>query len=165
MADMAALSTRLAAPDVALLPDWAAADVLNRPDPVNGTKRVDVAVSDVRGALLASGEWPSIVLVAEGVELPSMVEMDAPTKIALRGLCILVRDTLTLTMVIQTTVQARYEATVSALNGLVGAGLLSSVTRDALLAMADQPRSWAEANDITTGVTARDVGLARGGVA
>ena len=162
---MAGLAERLAQQDVATLPDWAAADALNAPDPANGTRRVDVAASDVRGALLASGEWPSIVLVAEGVALPGMAGMADADRIALRGLCILVRDTLTLTTTIQTSVPARYAATVAALDGLVSAGLVSAETHAALLALPDRPRSWAEANGYPAGVTARDVGLVRGAIA
>lgn len=162
---MSALADRLALPDVAALPDWAAADALNAPDAVNGTARRDVAASDVRGALLASGEWPGIVLVAEGVAMPGMAGMADADRIALRGLCILVRDTLTLTQTIQTSVPERYGATVAALDGLAAAGLVSAATKAALLALADRPLSWAEANGYPAGVTARDVGLARGSVA
>ena len=162
---MTALAERLALPDVAALPDWQAADALNAPDAVNGTARRDVASSDVRGALLASGEWPGIVLVAEGVALPAMAGMADADRIALRGLCILVRDTLTLTTTIQTSVPDRFTATATALAGLAQAGLVSDATKAALLALAERPLSWAEANGYPAGVTARDVGLARGAIA
>ena len=162
---MTALAERLALPDAAALPDWQAADALNAPDAVNGTARRDVAASDVRGALLASGEWPGIVLVAEGVAMPNMAGLPDADRIALRGLCILVRDTVSLTQTIQTSVPARYAATVAALEGLVAAGLVSAETHAALLALAERPLSWAEANGYPAGVTARDVGLARGAVA
>lgn len=162
---MTSLADRLAQQDVAAAPDWAAADALNAPDAVNGTARRDVAASDVRGALLASGEWPGIVLVAEGVALPAMAGMTDADRIALRGLCILVRDTLTLTTTIQTSVPARYAATQAALVDLAAAGLVSDATKAALLALAERPLSWAEANGYPAGVTARDVGLARGAIA
>lgn len=162
---MSSLAERLQLPDVASLPDWAAADALNAPAEGNGTLRVDVATSDVRGALLASGEWPAIVMVAEGVTLPAMAGLADADRIALRGLCILVRDTLLHTTTIQTTQPTRYAATASALDSLHAAGLLSDATRTQLLALADERRSWAEANGYPAGVTARDVGLARGAVA
>jgi len=162
---MSALAERLQLPDVASLPDWAAADALNAPAEGNGTLRRDIASADVRGVLLASGEWPGIVLVAEGVAMPGMAGMADADRIALRGLCILVRDTLTLTQTIQTSVPERYGATVAALDGLAAAGLVSAATKAALLALADRPLSWAEANGYPAGVTARDVGLARGSVA
>ncbi len=159
------LAERLQQQDVAALPDWAAADALNAPDAVNGTARRDVAASDVRGALLASGEWPAIVMVAEGVALPALAGLADADRIALRGLCSLVRDTVSLTQTIQTSVPARYAATVAALEGLVAAGLVSAETHAALLALPDRLRRWAEANGYPAGVTARDVGLARGAIA
>ena len=162
---MTTLAERLALQDVAALPDWAAADALNAPDAVNGTARRDVATSDVRGALLASGEWPAIVLVAEGVAMPGMAGMADADRIALRGLCVLVRDTLLHTTTIQTSAPDRYAATAAGLAGLAQAGLVSDATRSALLALADRPLSWAEAHGYPAGVTARDVGLARGAVA
>lgn len=162
---MSALAERLQQQDVAGLPDWAVADALNAPDAVNGTARRDVATSDVRGALLASSEWPGIVLVAEGVTLPQMAALTDADRIQLRGLCILVRDTLTLTQTIQTSVPARYAATQAALVDLAAAGLVSDATKAALLALAERPLSWAEANGYPAGVTARDVGLARGAIA
>jgi hypothetical protein len=57
---------------------------------------------------------------------------------------------------------AIYAAVDAVLSGLVAAQFLTSQTRDALLALADQPQSWAEANNVE--VTARSVGLARGGI-
>lgn len=162
---MGDLAERLQLPDVASLPDWAAADALNAPAEGNGTLRRDIASADVRGVLLASGEWPAIVMVAEGVALPALAGLADADRIALRGLCILVRDTVSLTQTIQTSVPARYAATVAALEGLVAAGLVSAETHAALLALAERPLSWAEANGYPAGVTARDVGLARGAVA
>lgn len=162
---MSGLTERLQLPDVASLPDWAAADALNAPAEGNGTLRQDIASADVRGVLLASGEWPAIVMVAEGVTLPAMAGLADADRIALRGLCILVRDTVSLTQTIQTSVPARYAATVAALEGLLSAGLVSAETHAALLALPDRPRSWAEANGYPAGVTARDVGLARGAIA
>lgn len=162
---MGDLAERLAGLDVVFLPDWQAADALNAPDAVNGTSRRDIASADVRGVLLASGEWPAIVMVAEGVALPALAGLADADRIALRGLCILVRDTVSLTQTIQTSVPARYAATVAALDGLAAAGLVSAETHAALLALPDRLRSWAEANGYPAGVTARDVGLARGAVA
>lgn len=153
---MATLAERLSQPDMAALSDAEAAAALNAPDDALPTRRVDVATSDVRGALLATGEWPAIIMAAEpGSGAPSDV----------RGLCILVRDTLLHTQTIQATRSERYTATVAALTGLVAAALIAQTTADDLLALADVPQSWAEANGYPGGVTSRDVGLARGSVA
>lgn len=151
---MATLTERLAEQDVADLADWQAAEILTAPDAALPTRRVDVQTHDVRGALLASGEWPAIVMAAEAGS-GALAEV--------RGLCILVRDTLMLTTIIETSNPARYAATAAALAGLVAAGLVTQATADALLAMADQPQSWAQANGVT--VDARAVGLARGALA
>lgn len=42
--------------------------------------------------------------------------------------------------------------------------VLTQAQANAVLALADAPRSWAEANGYPAGVTARDVGIARGAV-
>ena len=83
---MGDLAERLQLPDVASLPDWAAADALNAPAEGNGTLRRDIASADVRGVLLASGEWPAIVMVAEGVALPALAGLADADRIPLRGL-------------------------------------------------------------------------------
>jgi hypothetical protein len=151
---MSTLADRLAEPDMEGLSDTDAAAALNAPDPENGTVPVNVPTHEARGLLLTTGEWPAIVMAAEDASVPTQV----------RGLCILVRDTLTLTQELETTNPVRYGAILTVLNGLVQAELISVDTRDALLALAERPRSWAEANGWPQGVTARDVGLARGGV-
>jgi len=150
---MTALAARVAEPDLAGLPEWQVADLLNTPDPALPTKRVDTSTSDVRGALLASGEWPGIIMAAE----PGSGALQQ-----VRGLCVLVRDTLTLTHTIQTSVPARYAATVAALDGLLAAGLIVQTTHDALIALADAPQSWAELHGVV--VTAGAVGVARGAI-
>jgi hypothetical protein len=110
-----------------------------------------VATHEIRGVLLASGEWPAIIMAAEpGSGAPPQV----------RGLCILVRDTLTLTQTVETSKADRYAATAAAVGGLLAAELVAQATHDALLALAEMPQSWAEANGVV--VDARAVGLARG---
>lgn len=151
---MTTLASRLAQPDLVGLPDWWAAELLNAPDLALPRRRVDTSTSDVRGALLASGEWPGIVIAAEA---------GSGAPLAVRALCVLVRDTLTLTHTIQTSLPARYAATVAALDGLLAAELIAQATHDALIALADAPQSWAQANGVA--VDARAVGIARGGVA
>lgn len=93
------------------------------------TGRVRISTKDAQEILLSSGEWAAIVMAADNVDLPP----------ELRGLCITVRDTVRQSLVIRMddpSIAARTEA---ALVALVGAGLLSVATRDALLALADAP--------------------------
>lgn len=146
------LAQRLAQPDMQGLPDWQAAQVLTAPDPALPTVRVDVLTGDVQQVLLASGEWAGIVLAAESADTPRGV----------RSLAILMRDTVRQSTVIGTAAPAIYASITAALDGLVAAELLTAGTRDALLAMAERPQSWAAAHGVE--VTARTVGLARGGI-
>ena len=91
------------------------------------TNRVRIATKDAQEILLSSGEWAAIVMAADDTSLPADQ----------RGLCITVRDTVRQSLVIRMddpVIAARTEA---ALAALVGAGLLSEATRDALLALAD----------------------------
>jgi hypothetical protein len=148
-----ALLARLAEPDVAGLPEWAAAAALNAPDAGLPTARVHVATSDVYGHLLTTGEWPPIIMAAEA---------GGGAQEAVRGLCILVRDTLQMTSQLETGKPERYAAVVQVLAGLKAASLISASTETALLALAEAPQSWAQANGIV--VTDQLVGAARGGI-
>ena len=127
-------------------------EALNAPDPALPLRRVDVSTGDAREVLLATGEWPAVVIAADSANAPVQV----------RGAAITLRDTIELTSLIRATVPAIYAATDTLLAGLVTAGVLTAGTRDALLALAGRQQSWAEANGFSNGVTARDVGLARG---
>ena len=149
---MTTLAARLAQPDMAGLTDAQASAVLTAPDAALATRRVDVATGDAREVLLSTGEWVAVVLTADNVEAPAQV----------RGACIVLRDTITETGTIRSSVPAIYGATAALLGALVAAGVLTAGTRDALLALADRPQSWAEANGVS--VDARAVGLARGSV-
>jgi hypothetical protein len=147
---MSALSERLAQPDMVGKPDWAAAEDLNAPDPALPTTRQDVATSDAREVLLTRQAWPGIVLAAE----------DAAVPVQARGLCVLVRDTMMLTTTLRTSDAAIYTSTAAALDGLIALGLLDAAGKAALLALADRPQSWAEANGVEVDQVA--VSVARG---
>jgi hypothetical protein len=149
---MTLLSDRLLEPDVVNLGEAEAAAVLNAPDPDLPLKRVDVATADAREVLLSTGEWAVVVLAAENETLPD----------ALRGACIILRDTIMGTATIRATDPAIYDATNAHLAGLVAAHVLTPGTKGLLMGLADRPRSWAEANGFSNGVTIRDVGIARG---
>lgn len=149
---MASLVERIAALDVRDLPDWRVAEVLNAPDQTLPVVHIDVSTDDVREVLLATGAWSKIIMTAEpGSGAP----------VELRGLCILVRDTMTYTRTLRLSDPTRYAVTQQVIGGLLTAGIVDQATADALLALADRHQSWAEANDMQ--VDARTVGLARGG--
>ena len=128
----------------------AVAAALNAPDPTLTKKRVDVATSEAREILLSTGEWGAVVLAAENTAAPQQV----------RGACIVLRDTIAETSLIRASVPAIYNATATLLGGLTP-GVLTEGTRDALMALADVPQSWAEQQGVGT-VEIRDIGIARG---
>lgn len=133
-------------PDV---PDAGIVAALNTPDPALPHRRVDIATADVRELLLARGDWAAVVMAAEGAE-PAQV----------RAAAILLRDTIQDTTLIRATEPAIYDAAAGLLQNMVLAGILTAETKDAIMALADRPQSWAEANGVE--VTARSVALARG---
>ena len=142
------LQARIAGFDPAV-PDAEIVAVLNAPDPALPQRRVDIATADVRELLLARGDWAKVVLAAEGAE---------PAQI--RAAAILLRDTIQDTSLIRATQPEIYNAAAGLLQNMVLAGVLTMATRDAIIALADRPQSWAEANGVE--VTARSVALARG---
>jgi hypothetical protein len=91
------------------------------------TNRVRIATKDAQEILMSSGEWGAVVMAADNAALPP----------ELRGVCITVRDTVRQSLVIRMDDPKIAARTEGALAALVGAGLLSSETRDALLALAD----------------------------
>jgi hypothetical protein len=149
------LAERLQQPDVADLPEWAAAALLNTPDAANGTMRVGVPASRARSLLKQRGEWVPLI----------QARSDASLSAPLRYIVIEMLEALT-------PVQGEYDATIrmshagvyarvqTGMAALVSAGILTAATRDAVLALADAPLSWAQANGIE--VTDRTVCIARG---
>ena len=133
------------------LPEWQVANILNAPDASLAYVKQDVSTSDVKEILLSSGEWASIVLTADNTSAPE----------SLRGACIVVRDTFKETNTIRTSLFGIFTQTNVVLSGLLGAGVISQGTYDALIALTNRRPSWAEANNLSP-VTSRDVGLARG---
>jgi hypothetical protein len=146
------LAARIAQPDLAGLPEWRVAEILNEPDVSLPTIKGPVDTKDVQEFLLASGEWSAIVIAADSLDTPLQV----------RGLAIAMRDTIRQSGTIRMEVPHIYTAVATAIDGLVASGLISAETRGVLLAMAERNQSWAGANGVT--VTARTVGLARGGI-
>lgn len=135
------------------VPDWAVADALNAVDVTLPTVKTDVSTNDAKEILLTNGDWPRITIAADDVTIPS----------SLRGACIVLRDTILHTSLVRAS-QASIETQIGAvLNGLLAAGIISQASHDALLGLTNRHVSWAEHNNLYP-VTARDVGLARGGI-
>ena len=147
---MTTLAQKIAEPQFSGLTDNAVADLLNAADPSLPLERVDVATADAKEILLSTGEWAKVVLAADNASTPESI----------RGACIVLRDTIMETSTVRAPVAEIYNATAALLGGLVTAGVLTSGTRNSIMALADVPQSWAKANGIE--VSARTVGLARG---
>lgn len=144
---MSALQDRLAQPDVASLPDWAVALLLNQPDPT-APVIIEWAPTQIGiGSVLATlGAVP-------GAFVLSQIEAGAATNPVLKwGLEILRSGHFDLSL----------QVTRDTLDGLVLAGLMTAAQRDAFFTLSRRERrpSWAEQNNIV--VDARAVGLARG---
>ncbi len=129
------------------------AAALNAPDNNLPKKRGDVATYDAREILLSTGEWGAVILTAENIEISAQV----------RGACIVLRDAIIQTSTIRISMPQIYNATATLLGGLVAAGVMTDSTRNALMALADVPQSWAEMEGVGA-VTTRDVGIARGNI-
>lgn len=149
---MTSLAERVWQPDMVGLPDWRVAELLNAPDASLPKIRQPVATKDAQQILLSTGQWAAILLSAENPETPML----------LRSACINLRDTIRQSSMINIDDDQIRAATDAVLIGMVGAGLITENVRIMLLALSERQQSWAEANGIE--VTARSVGLARGGV-
>lgn len=144
---MSALSDRLQQPDVANLPDWEAANILNSPDEsipvVVEWLPTQIGLGTVMAAL---GAEPGAMFLSQIETLGSTV----PTM--KWGLEVLRSGSFNLALPV-----AR-----QTVDGLVQAGLITSGQRDQFFSVSRRERhpSWSEANGVK--VDARSVGLARG---
>lgn len=142
------LAARVAAADVADLPDWAVAAWLNQPDPslpaIETWSETRIGIGAILDALGPSA----------GAEFLDALQTLAQTQPVIRwGLELIRGDGLDL---------SRPSAR-SQLSTLVAGGALKQAEAEALLALSRRQRhpSWAETAGIV--VDARSVGLARGG--
>lgn len=136
------------------MPDWQVASVLNAVDLSLPLVKKDVSTADAKEILLGNGDWAAVVLTANNNSALDQI----------KGACIVLRDTILHTVVVRTTVPDILLQTQTILAALVAASVITQASRDALLALTERPVSWAEHNNLFP-ITARDVGLARGGMA
>ena len=151
------LAARIAQPDMHGLLEWQVADALNAPDPTLPKVTAPVLVVDARQILMRSlapdfttTAWVAILLAAEDVSSPA------------RKAALAVREAIKEATVIDMVNPIESAMVTAALDALVAAAIIDAQTRDALLSLSEKEQSWAEANGVE--VTARAVGLARGGV-
>lgn len=151
-AQLALLTARVSQTDLQGLPEWKVAEILNAPDVLLPKVKQKVATGAAQQLLLTTGEWAKAVVAAENEMLPDET----------RAAAILMRDTIRQSNYIEADDPEAYNAITLVLNKMVQVGLLLPATKDRLLALAERHPSWAEANNVK--VTARTVGLARGGL-
>lgn len=142
-----ALSQRLAEPDVVALPDWAAADRLNAPDP-NLPPRITLAPTRIGPGTVMAALGPS----AGAALLDSLTALAAQSRPIHWALTVIMRGELDLNVA-----GARDQV-----DQLAAAGVLTSAQASTLKALAEvrEAQSWAQVHNIE--VTARTVGLVRG---
>ena len=112
-------------------------------------KVVDLATEDVRGVLLATGEWGALCIAAER---PATTEQEYQVK----GAAITARDTLVYTRTMETSQPAKMAAIQQLLGLLNMVGVISAETMDNLLAMPQTTCSRAEVLGLEV-VTDQDV--------
>ena len=142
------------------MPDWQVADVLNAPDNSLPKVRQDIKPQDLRLAVFYA--LPKIRRMAHQTYLDSA----DPSVRALAEVCNLAMEAVSIETreIIFTSDPETYDQIQTLSQVLLDAGLISINQRNAVLALTERPVSWAEHNNLFP-VTARDVGLARGGVA
>lgn len=159
------LAARLALPDLAGLTDEEAADALNRPDAIHGTKRRDAPVGEVEGWARSRGIVTRLELF---LRRPLPPEGD-PSFLLTAQLYAAANEFVGMlrspqVRVFEMRAPDKRAAIVAMTGGMEAAGLLSAAERAELLALGEEPRSEAEAAGWPTPITARDVGLARGAI-
>lgn len=158
------LQERLQQPDVAALDEARAADVLNAPGSGDGQTWQDFPSQSLYLLLLEAGVWGLIELNSRRAATTALATAGS----APNNQDILISRMITLVRMVQDipTIHASRSAVRTGLGaiftGLETAGFISVAVRDAAIALAQRPASWAEANGYPNGVTARDIGLARG---
>ncbi len=144
------------------MPESLVADILNTPNVLWGTKRIDVPIAPVRTLFLKRLELAKLQVLTEKViaeDDPDFVNKTFLRIVALTAFATLNRTDLT---VIPTVSDEDYAAASQMLGVLYEAGIISLQTMQESIAMAFTEQSWGESNGFTNGITARDVGLARG---
>ncbi len=148
------LAERIAQPDLATLPEWQVADILNTPDAAFGEAAQPIAVGDVREILMLSltpdEKMPSLIAIEDVSE-----NLAHPARVAAKSARFVLEKLTTINMA-----DPRTAAMVHfMLAGLIEAEMITTETRDRLLALGKRFRSWAEVNGIE--VTPQTVGAAR----
>lgn len=164
---MSTLAERLAQPDVTNISnDGEVAAYLNSyVDPSLDTVWIDIETAVIQGYLLATFEWAMIEFISGGEFLGQLAQLDDETKMQLRVLCRSFHSLIDRRLVVEMSDETKRTAALTALAGLVSAGLIAQGSADALIALSQRHQTWPEAFNGGVPLSARDVGIARGGAA
>jgi hypothetical protein len=144
---MTTLALRLTQPDLASLPDWAASDALNAPDP-----SLPVVVSWEPTALGIGGVMDALGPETGAALLDTLTALAASNAVLRWGLRALEQNGLDFSL----------PSVRSEIDALVLSGVMTEAQRDAIFALSRRERhpSWSEYHGVK--VDARAVGIARG---
>jgi hypothetical protein len=159
------LADRIAQPDLAGLPEWKVAEILNAPDESLPKVPVVFSCRAIAEPAVLSGELAMLRIVAKLGHIPADVTLDEQNFIVpTQGLVAIgtMLDAVDRDLRVDPSAPGAAAQVSAMLDALEGMGLLSQATKTAVLAGTARLQSWAEANGVT--VTARTVGLARGGI-
>ena len=143
------LTERLQEDDVKDLPDWAASELLNAPD---ASLPIIVSWEPTR---IGVGQIMTTLGAVEGADLLDQLVVAAEQDAIIRwGLKVMEGSGLDLSL----------QTTREQVSGLVTIGFITEAQKESLFALSKKERhpSWSEYNQVE--VTARTVGLARGGI-
>ena len=138
---------------------------LNAPDPALPLKPIAFNCRTVAKPAALSGELGMLMVVSEAKAIPADIAPNGQavpiSSVAMAAINTLL-DAIERDLQVDATQPGEMLQVSSMLDGIEALGLLSATTKAAILAGTVRQQSWAEANGFPNGVTARDVGLARG---
>lgn len=150
---MGLLEDKVNEPQFEGMADWAVAQILNTADENLPMVYQNVAKEDLISILIISDKWLQIKENAKG-----------DIKIPINRLCSTAFDALTIGGSTLLLTNPKVLTTFnSLLNSLIANNLIDNTILSEVMAKATRNQSWAEYNKIE--VTARTVGIARGGIA
>ncbi len=158
------LADRIAQPDLAGLPEWEVAEILNAPDDSLPMVPVVFSCRAIAEPAVLSGELAMLRIVAKLGHIPADVSPTAQAlPIPTQGLVAIgtMLDAVDRDLRVDPNAPGAAAQVSAMLGALDEMGLLSPATKTAVLAGTVRLQSWAEANGIE--VTPRGVGLLRGG--
>lgn len=159
------LAARVAQPDLRGLPEWRVAELLNRPDAAIAPRPVAFSCRSIAEPAVLSGELALLRIVFREGRIPADVSPSGQAvAIPTQGLIAIgtLLDAVDRDLRVEPSMPNAVGGVASMLAAIETMGLLSAQTKAAVLAATMRHPSWAEANNIE--VTARTVGLARGGL-